>query len=257
MDRRRDHGRYSRALGIALLLSIAFHVALLSLLDLDIAVPDSDDSRRAPELVDLADTWVDSPLEVITLVSDRASGAADQSEAASARAEATEPGAAGADAAVAAILPDPGLPGAAAGDPGLSLDLAEAIPSAEITLTRANRGVVLRSGGGGALGDDGMDFVAASDAAREAERRRGGGGRGGLGGIGEAILGGGGEGFCPPWHDHGLIGPDMFGPHGPAPPFGGGQVFGLPRSGSGRGIVGKRPPGGEAINRRLPAGRVP
>ncbi len=257
MDRGRDHDRYGRALGIALLLSIAFHVALLSLLDVDIVVPDSDDSRRAPELIDLSDAWVDQPLEVITLVSDRPSGVADQSEATSARAEAVEPGAAGADAAVAAILPNPGLPGAAAGNPGLSLDLAEAVPSAEIAVARSNRGVVLRSGGGGALGDEGMDFVAASDAAREAERRRGGGGRGGLGGIGEAILGGGGEGYCPPWHDHGLGGGDMFGPHGPAPPLGGGGAFGLPRTGPGRGIVGRRPPGGEAINRRLPTGRIP
>ena len=57
----------------------------------------------------------------------------------------------------------------------MAMTLAEAVPVAEVTLARANRGVIQRSASGGAGGSSGFDFIATSDAARDAERSRGGG----------------------------------------------------------------------------------
>jgi hypothetical protein len=117
----------------------------------------------------------------------------------------------------------------------MSLSLAEATPIAQVTLARANRGVILRASGGGAAGESGFDFTATSDAARDAERSRGGGGWGGNGGIGIGIIGGG-DGHCPTWGGVPFIGPSR-------------GLGGFGSGYDGTGIIGARPPTSEAINR--------
>ncbi len=240
MDRKAQRDRYRKQMSLAIGVSIGVHAAILGFLKIDVPDVDSLEPRRALQVVEIPDDWQDRGMEVIPLesalaASDAPDGAAAQAEATSARVALPDPGAAGTGATVAAIVPEAALPGLAPSEPALSMTLAVATPAEapEIVTVRAQRGVILRAGGGGAAGDRGVDFVAASEAAREAERERGGGGLGGAGGIGTTIFGGGGDAHCP---TPGLV-----------PGLGGG---GLPiGTGKGMGIIGRRAPTAGAIHR--------
>jgi len=233
-------------------ISVGVHVLAFTTLTIEIPTFGGSGSNRALEVVELRDLWADRALQVVTLEtapkSRAPSGAATQSAATSARVEASQSGAGGDATPVTVIIPKASVPGGAPNEPSMHVTLASAtVTSTPRIATRpSNRGIIRRSesrdvvrtatrGSAGAQG--GFEFVAASDAAREAERERGGNGWGGLGGIGTTILGGGGE--CPPDHGPGI---------GPLGGFGG-----VPTTGKGLGIIGRRPPGGAAINRLGPS----
>ena len=246
MNRTIYRERYRNRLGVALLVSIAAHVAFLVLLKVDVPPVPERDRERATQLIELADVWQDRPLEVVRLSTppadaSSAADAATDSRGSSAKAEASEPGDAGAQVTVAASKARPILAGPAASATELSLALAEEVTVASVTFKNARRGVVLRAGGGGAAEDVGLDFDAASDAARDAERRRGGDGRGGAGGIGVTIFGGAGV-DCDT--------PGSFGLPGISGRAGG--LASLPGSGTGRGLIGRTGGFGSAINRMAP-----
>lgn len=238
MDRAQRYQAQRKVLAVAIGISVGAHVAALTWVKLSVPTFDEGDESRSLQVLQLPDAWDNVALEVVpleTAISSAPSGALEGASATSAQVDLPEPGAAGADAAVAAIIPLSDLSGAAPNAPSMTMELAEAAPIAEVTLARANRGVIRRSSSGGAGGSSGFDFIATSDAARDAERSRGGGGRGGPGGIGVGVIGGGGH--CPTW------GGVPF-----ADPFGGG-LGRVPSMGPGMGIIGARPPTSEAINR--------
>ncbi|MFV1987398.1 MAG: hypothetical protein ACC682_08950 [Gemmatimonadota bacterium] len=238
MDRRQRARSYRTTLGVAIGISVGVHILALAWVKLSVPTFDEPQQSRALQVLDIPNVWENSALEVVPLeaaIAFAPNGALEGASASSARVDLPEAGAAGADAAVAAIVPMSRLSGAAPNAPAISLSLAEATPIAQVTLARANRGVILRASGGGAAGESGFDFIATSDAARDAERSRGGGGRGGPGGIG---IGGGGGGYCPTWGGVPLIGPTRG--------FGG---IGIGANNPGLGIIGARPPNSGAINR--------
>lgn len=239
---RRLEKRDQRRVAIAIGISIGLHALAFATIKLDVPIIDTANPSRVLQVVEIPDNWAKSAMEVVVLESAASteSGAANEASSTSAAVDLSRPGAAGREATVAAIIPLSGLPGAAVGPPAVSMTFAEAIPLARITLaSTARRGVIERTSRAGAAGSTGYDFIAASDAAREAERKRGGGGRGGLGGPGVTLFGGGGDGHCPTWGGIPLI------------PQIGGRI-GAPLSGRGQGIsgfLGARPPGAELINR--------
>ncbi len=239
MNRTVYRERYRKRLSVALLVSIAAHVAVLAFLKVN--VPPIPERERATQLIELADVWQDRPLEVVRLSTLPADAATDPGGS-SAKAEASEPGGAGAQVTAAAPKARLILAATAPSATELSLALAEEVSVASVTFENSRRGVVLRAGGGGAAGDVGLDFDAASDAARDAERRRGGGGLGGSGGIGVTIFGGAG-GDCDTPGGFGL------------PGIGGraGGLGSLPGSGIGRGLIGRTGGFGSAINRVAPS----
>jgi hypothetical protein len=230
---------------MALLVSVAAHLTLLAFLKVEVPPVPERDRARVTQLIELADVWEDRPLEIVRLSDARtgASSSADVAATASASsvdAQAPDPGADGTRTTLAAFEPTPALAGTAPAAAELSLELAEQISVASVSFKSAQRGVVLRAGGGGPAGDVGLDFEAASDAARNAERRRGGG-LGGTGGIGVTIIGGGGDCDTP-----GSIGvPGISGRAG--------GIGSLPRLGTGRGLIGRTGGFGSAINRVAPA----
>lgn len=231
MRRRGDR----RRMGIALVASAAAHALVFGFVKLHVPGPEEAEGHRPLQVIELRDAWRERAVEVVALESAVEPSGEAGAETASAAPEADLPGALRAVGAEAPVGP-----GAAEGAPALSLAL---LPGTEATtpaiqLPRSNRGVIKRIGGGGARGNGGYDIVAASEAAREAERERGGNGWGGTGGIGVTI-GGGGDCDTP-----GVI-PGLGLPSG---------LGGLP-GGNGRGIIGRRPGGGGAINRVLPGGR--
>ena len=204
---RRD--QYRKQLTIAIGLSVGVHAIALTALKLGVPDYESEQSGRALQIVEVPSQWEDAAMKVVALESapsSQADGAAATAEATSAAVESSDPGSAGTGMKVAAIVPLADLPGASPDAPAVSMTRAEAAPIAEVALVSSRRGVIKRTSGGGAAGSSGFDFVATSDAAREAERERGGGGRGGLGGIGVTVIGGGGEGHCPTWGGVPLIG---------------------------------------------------
>jgi len=207
-----DAGRrtqYRKQLTIAIGLSVGVHAVALTALKLHVPDYESETPGRALTVVDIPSEWENAAMEVVALESapsSQADGAAAAAEATSAAADLADPGSAGAGSKVAALMPLVDLPGASPNAPAVAMTRVEAAPVATVALASTRRGVIKRVSGGGAAGSSGFDFVATSDAAREAERERGGGGRGGLGGIGVTILGGGGEAHCPTWGGVPLIG---------------------------------------------------
>lgn len=246
MDRAAYETRYRRWLGIALGVSLGVHAAALAWVELAVPTFESPERARALQVVDLPDDWRDRAIQTVDVVAlesaeaSAAEGVASEAAATSAPVDATQSGAAGAETRVAAIVPLSSPPGAAPREasPHLELAAAPALATPVVETRRANRGIVQREGGGGASAASGYDFVAANDAARDAERERGGAGWGGTGGIGVTILGGGGD--CAP----GATGAGGI----PVTRGLGGLASGSPA----RGILGRRAPGGGAINRVLP-----
>jgi hypothetical protein len=247
MDRGQRYQAQRRILAVAIGISAGVHIAALAWVKLSVPTFEDGQEQRALQVLELPDQWDRSAIEVVpleTVVSSALSGALDGASATSAQVDLPEPGAAGAEAAVAAIVPLSELSGAAPNEPVIAMALAEAAPVVEVTFARANRGVIKRSASGGAGGSSGFDFIATSDAARDAERARGGGGSGGPGGIGVGVIGGGGH--CPTWGGVPFVDPT------------GGRRGGVPTMGPGMGIIGARPPTAEAINRfgpRIGGGR--
>lgn len=236
----RAQGRtYRRTLAAAVGVSVAVHLAALAWLKLTVPTFDDPEPGRSLQIVEIADDWDEQAIDVVQLET-----ALDLSPTAEADGrssdpdpvEMTEPDAAGSDVAVAALAPVADLFGAAPVGPTMTLALAEAAPAPvmEVALARSNRGIVRRTSAGGASGPSGFEFIATSDAARDAERERGGGGSGRIGGPGVSIIGGGN---CPTWGGIPLILPRT------------GGLGGVPMEGKGRGIIGARPPTAEAINR--------
>ena len=231
MDRGKSHRTYRRTLTIAIGLSVAVHLVALAWLKLTVPVFEETEPGRALQIVELADDWDEQAIDVIPL--ETALDLSPTAEAAggstgSAGPEGLAPGAAGAEPAVAAPAPVTDLPDAIPSRPAMTLALAEveAEPVMEVALARSSRGVIQKTASAGASGPSGFDFVATSDAARDAERESGGGDRGGIG-----------AGGCPTWGGIPLF----------VPPTGG--LGGVPMQGKGRGILGARPPTSEAINR--------
>ncbi|MDH3733951.1 MAG: hypothetical protein OEU54_10475 [Gemmatimonadota bacterium] len=250
MDRGQRQRTYRRTLIAAIGISVGVHLVALAWLKLDVPVFEDREPGRALQIVDIPDEWEENALDVVVLESGGAFEAtiAEPADASptSARVDAPVDGAGGADAAPAAIVPLNALPGAAPGEPSMTLAFADATPTpaVEMALPRSNRGVIRRASTGGAAGESGFDFIATSDAARDAERERGGGGWGGIGGPGVSIIGGG-DGHCPTWGGVPFV-----------PPMG--SIGGIPNAPKGRGVIGMRPPTSEAINRfgpRIGSGR--
>jgi len=203
MNRERHRLADRKRVLIALGVSVAVHAAALTTLKFDVPTFAQTDGSRPLQLVDLSDSWEDRATQVIALESAQRlpdGAAAETAASTSAEFPISEPGAAGVSTTVAALTDMVGDPGLAPGKPGLELALIEATTTSPVIVAvakrRANRGIVRRDGGGGATGEQGFDFVASSEAARERERERGGNGWGGLGGIGVTVLGGGGV-DCP------------------------------------------------------------
>lgn len=242
MDRGQRYRNYQKTLTAAIGVSIGVHLVALAWLKLEVPSFDDPEPGRSLQIVELPDDWDEQAIDVVqleTAFADAPTGETTGAAATSARVELPEPGAAGADETVAAFESLADLPSAAPEAPAMTLALAEASPAPvmEVALARSNRGVIQRTSSGGASGPSGFDFIATSDAARDAERERGGGGMGGIGGPGISIQGGGGH--CPTWGGIPLIGPSS-------------GLGGIPMGGKGRGIIGARPPTAEAINRFAP-----
>lgn len=248
MDRGQRYRSYQKTLTAAIGVSVGLHLVALAWLKLDVPKFDEPEPGRSLQVVELPKEWEETAIEVVQLETSLAfepTGAADGASATSAQVELPDPGAAGAETTVAAVVPMDALPSAAPNAPSMTLALAEATPTPNVAaaLPRSNRGVIRRVSTGGAAAESGFDFIATSDAARDAERERGGGGWGGTGGPGISIMGGGGH--CPTWGGVPFV-----------PPMG--TIGGIPNAPKGMGMIGRRPPNSEAINRfgpRLGSGR--
>lgn len=244
MNRALYRERHRKTFGVALLVSVAAHLTVLTLLKVDLPpVPERDRARATP-LIELADVWDDRPLEVVRLspAPTPVASAADVPATTAVSfpdAQAPDGGAGGLRPTLAALGPSPGLSSTAGGANELSLEPAEEIEVARVSFQSTRRGVVLRAGGSDPARDAGLDFAAASDAAREAERSRGGG-VGGTGGIRVTIIGGGGD--CDARGSIGL--PGISGRAG--------GIGSLPLLGPGRGLIGRTGDFGSAINRVAP-----
>ncbi|MDX1394272.1 MAG: hypothetical protein R3195_07775 [Gemmatimonadota bacterium] len=243
MDRAERTRSYRRTLAIAIGVSLGAHLLALAWVRLTVPTFADREEARALRVLDLPDDWEDTAIEVVPLETALAAESGAELEgvtATTATAEAPEPAAGGAELALAAV--EPVDLSAATPAPTLTLEPVEAMPVAEVAIARSNRGVVLRTGGGTSA-STGIDFIATSGAARDAEREREGDGWGGLGGIGVGVVGGGGD--CPTSGGVPFINP-----------FGGSG--GVPTTGPGMGIIGARPPTTGAINRfgpRIGGGR--
>ncbi|MCG8470171.1 MAG: hypothetical protein MJB57_18500 [Gemmatimonadetes bacterium] len=262
MDRERRRSAHRKRLLIALGVSAGVHAAVFSAVTLDVPAWQAPESDRALRLVEweLDDEWTTRAIRIVEETSAYGTTSARESS----RGKADAPGAVGIGAITTAIVPDDALPSLAPDAPALALTMATADAPQTIPLMAArptNRGLVVR--GGGATGERGFDFEAASDAARAAERAKGGNGVGWLGGAGHEGHGHGPFGECPPgptdlvrpWDGN----PGLDEPTGQIPFIGGiGNPIGFggrsPGIGSekGRGIIGRRPAGGSAINRVIP-----
>jgi hypothetical protein len=224
-------------LTLGLAASAVIHVVLFAFLTIDVPVLDEEPAPRPLRVVELPE---DDALEVVPLESFATLGASSLAgaEIATVLAAETPAGPVGAAAAISNPVP---MPAAA---PSAALDLAPVASREAATpildARPANRGVVLARGGGPAARTSDFDFARDDEGAWALGTGTGAAGRGGSGGIGISIMGIGGDGHCP---TGGLGGIDLTGPGGGLP---------APR---GRGIIGRRPPGGEAINRSLPGGR--
>lgn len=236
MDRRDARDTYRKRMALAIGVSIGVHALVLSTVRIDLPVfggAGTERPLRMVELVELPEDWRAAALEVVSLESATSvevrARSAGSSASATTRATAAAPGRVQAPVSLpsAAPRPSPGSP---------SLDLTPVAETPEIapavaTATRPARGILLRADAG--QSDVGLDFHAASHAAREAEEEEGRGralpGRG----IGISISG---PGSCPAG--------------GGIPAIGiGGGLGGVPTTGKGMGIIGARPPNQGAINR--------
>jgi len=243
MDRRDARETWQKRMALAIGASIAAHAVALSIVRLELPVLVPGDAPRPLRLVELPDEWRASALEVIPLESALESAAASGAPSAP-RARPHTPAPSGSEAVPARLAT---RPTASAATTAAALDLTpaaeSAAPAAEIAAARPARGIVLRADAAEA-GHGGLDFYAASDAAREAEDERGGASRGGRG-VGISIAGPGGH--CPTG--------------GGIPAIGiGGGLGGVPTIGKGMGILGARPPNRGAINRfgpQIGPGRSP
>lgn len=238
MNRTDARDVYRKRMALAIGASIGVHALVLANVTLDLPTFAGDAEPRALRMVELPDDWQATALEVVSLESSVPADIALETAGASARAAAAETPA----PAAAATTPRPApiaLEGTAA-RPATNSPALELTPAVETDAAtpeigaRPARGIVLRAGAG-ETGYTGLDFHAASDAARDAEEDERGGARPGRG-IGISIHG---PGACPTGGAMPLIG-------------GNGGLGGVPMTGKGMGIIGARPPGGEAINRAAP-----
>lgn len=233
MTRHERIGLYRRRLVIAIGISAGLHAAALALVELAIPTIEPDTGSRPLRVVELPDDWEDSAIEVVALETARYTETAESAGAGDAPAAPET----GTETPAPSALPRAVAPSASPNPHALNTAPASAAPIIEIALPRSNRGVIRRSGGDAP--EPALRFVAASEAALRAERDRDTDARGrdGREGIGfEIMIPGMGGGAC----SGGSI------PILPQPSAG---LGGVPMAGKGRGIIGARPPGGEAINR--------
>lgn len=183
MDRARDRREFRQRTRIALLISLAAHVALLAWASIEIPEVERVRTARPLRLVDLPDSWRESAIEVVPLeTAGRAANGGTRGTPAPPEAPEAAPRDALDPEATLAALPRPAL-STTVETPGLVTERAATAPATDsavssTTPSRPLRGVVLRKGGG--------------DAATSGGARRGEGDRGGGGGIDVSILGGDG-----------------------------------------------------------------
>ena len=238
MDRTDAREMYRKRMALAIGASIGVHALVLTSVTLDLPGFGDAEVPRPLRMVELPDDWQATALEVVELESAVPAEVALETAGASASAAAAEtpaPAAAATTPRRPAIALEGTIARPATTSPSLELTPAveTAAPTPEIG-ARPARGILVRADAG-EPGYTGLHFHPASGAARDAEEDERGGARPGRG-IGISIHG---PGACPTDGGVPLIG-------------GNGGLGGVPMTGKGMGIIGARPPGGEAINRAGP-----